>query len=175
MRQVAFEKSYASVHVDITRSEGAQGKRPFTFSSFRAGRDFLRHENKVHLCLSRSSKHPKPLSSFPHFLEVTTCSREGAKGACTFANAFFPQFIHSALIVPRTSGYLTSWCCYHIFAAYQQSFLRLHTSEMHFPALPLISPYFPLTVVRTFTRSQLFPYFTPCRPQVLAAEELRSA
>lgn len=37
------------------------------------------------------------------------------------------------------------------------------------------SSYFPLTVVRTFIRSQLFPYFTPCQPQVLAQWELRSA
>lgn len=43
MRQVAFEKSYASVHLDITRSERAQGKRHFKFSIFRVGvgRDFL--------------------------------------------------------------------------------------------------------------------------------------
>lgn len=37
------------------------------------------------------------------------------------------------------------------------------------------SSYFPLPVVRTFIRSQLFPYFTPCQPQVLAELELRSA
>lgn len=60
---------------------------------------------------------------------------------CTRKFFFFLQLIHSALIVPRTSRYLTSCRCFRTFAAYQQPFFSVFTPlKCIFPPFLLLLP-----------------------------------